>query len=142
MTLTTILKKVLTKKYRFDINRLVITLEAENKCQLTSSSAIEMRVSQLSCASKKWTVCKMDRNQGLLCLLPSENGVVHLKGSLLKHDSSTSGLVYTDVPLGPTIVSVEVMGKGNYFFSIFFREERERECVLRGLRNSNPWLNI
>ena len=90
------------------MNRLVITLEAENKCQLTNKcSPVEIRLSQLSCISAKWTLEKLDREQGLLCLLPSESGVVHLKGCRLEQPSSggAGGLVYSDVPLGPTLVS-------------------------------------
>jgi hypothetical protein len=91
---------------RFDLNRLVVNVEVENKCQLTNTSAaVEMRVSQISCISRKWTLEKLDREQGLLCLLPSESGIVHLKGSRLECQSS-EGLVYSDVPLGPTLVSV------------------------------------
>ena len=67
-------------------------VEAENKCQLSSASAaaaVEMRVSQVSCISTRWTTEKLDREQGLLCLLPSESGVVHLKGS--RHEEREEG---------------------------------------------------
>ena len=87
------------------MNHLVVNVEAENKCQLTNTTAaVEMRVSQISCISRKWTLEKLDREQGLLCLLPSESGAVHLKGSRLEWQTSR-GLVYSDVPLGPTLVS-------------------------------------
>ncbi len=95
-----------THHHRFDLNKLVVTLETENKCQLTdTSTAVEFRVSQLSCVSRKWTLDKMDREQGLLCLLPSESGVVHLKGSRVDQLEDGQLLVYSDVPLGPTLVS-------------------------------------
>ena len=84
---------------RFDLNHLVVNVEAENKCQLTNTTAaVEMRV---SCISRKWTLEKLDRE---LCLLPSESGAVHLKGSRLEWQTSRR-LVYSDVPLGPTLVS-------------------------------------
>ena len=36
---------------RFDFNHLVVNVEAENKCQLTNTTAaVEMRVSQISCS--------------------------------------------------------------------------------------------
>ncbi len=40
---------------------------------------------------------------GLLCLQPSESGVVQLRGTRLT--TPTSNLCYSDVPLGPTVVS-------------------------------------
>lgn len=90
----------------------MVTVETENKCQLTNTSAaVEMRVSQLSCISHKWTLERLDREQGLLCLLPSESGVVHLKGSRLERQTS-GGLVYSDIPLGPTLVSSGVCLEG------------------------------
>ena len=60
----------------------------------------------------------MDSQQGLLCLLPSEKGVVHLKGTQVQcpgvwHHAeenraasygSADELVCSDVPLGPTLV--------------------------------------
>jgi len=86
----------------------VVTLEVENKCELGSGSgAVELRVSQLSCVSPIWKVDKLDSQQGLLCLLPSESGVIHLKGSrggCGQHNAG--GLFYSDVPLGPTLVRV------------------------------------
>ena len=68
-----------------------------------SSSGSE-GLSDLLYQSRKWTLEKLDREQGLLCLLPSESGAVHLKGSRLEWQTSR-GLVYSDVPLGPTLVS-------------------------------------
>ena len=81
-----------------------------------------MLSSQVSCISTRWTTEKLDREQGLLCLLPSESGVVHLKGS--RHEERVEGeeegkgegqerrgggtkrgLIYSDIPLGPTLVS-------------------------------------
>ena len=47
----------------FDINHLVVSVEAENRCQLIESSAIELRVLQVSCASSLWTINKMDKQQ-------------------------------------------------------------------------------
>ena len=84
----------------------MVTVEAENKCQLGGvASAVELRVSQLSCVSAKWELGKLDREQGLLCLLPSESGVLHLKGARLpQNHTHKAGLVYSDVPLGPTLV--------------------------------------
>ena len=88
-----------------DLNQLVVTLEVENKCELGSGSgAVELRVSQLSCVSPIWKVDKLDSQQGLLCLLPSESGVVHLKGSHGRGQQDARGLIYSDVPLGPTLV--------------------------------------
>lgn len=86
----------------------MVTVEVENKCQLVGgSSAVELRVSQLSCVSAKWQLGKLDREQGLLCLLPSESGVLHLKGARLPQShTQRAGLVYSDVPLGPTLVRV------------------------------------
>ena len=48
---------------RFDINQLIVSVEAENRCQLIDSSAIELRVLQVSCASSQWTINKMDKQQ-------------------------------------------------------------------------------
>ena len=98
----------------------MVTLEAENKCELVgASSAVELCISQLSCVSPRWRVDKLDPQQGLLCLLPSESGVIHLKGARVRACSESgrgkdagggcgrdgAGLVYSDVPLGPTLVS-------------------------------------
>jgi len=86
----------------FDVNQLIVTVEMENKCQIVDSSAIELRALQLSCISNKWTVNKLDREQGLLCLLPSESGVVHLKASRTTGEQ----LCFSDVPLGQTVVRI------------------------------------
>lgn len=91
---------------------------------MNSSSAVELRISQLSCASLKWRLDKLDRQQGLLCLLPSENGVIHLKGARVEQDTlgnkdgrgGSGGLVYSDVPLGPTLVISCVTVVGVYCF--------------------------
>ena len=49
---------------RFDINQLIITLEFENKCQIVESSAVELRVMQISCVSRRWTIERADDEQG------------------------------------------------------------------------------
>ncbi len=100
-----------------DLNQLVVTLEVENKCELTGGhGAVELRVSQISCLSSSWQVQKLDRQQGLLCLLPSESGVIHLKGVRTRPPEDAGrglgergdgkALVHSDVPLGPTLVSL------------------------------------
>lgn len=51
------------------MNRVVITVESENRCHLSDRSAVELRILQISCASTKWKVNKMDRGQGtVLCM--------------------------------------------------------------------------
>ena len=49
------------------MNRVVITVESENRCHLSDRSAVELRILQISCASAKWKVNKMDRGQGIFC---------------------------------------------------------------------------
>ena len=46
------------------MNRVLVTIEAENRCQLSSATAAEVRVTQVSCVSREWSIKKMDRGQG------------------------------------------------------------------------------
>ena len=42
---------------------------------------------------------------GIMTLLPSESGVIHLKASRISQSHSQSQLYFSDVPFGPTMVS-------------------------------------
>ena len=42
---------------------------------------------------------------GIMTLLPSEGGVIHLKASRISQSQSQSQLYFSDVPFGPTMVS-------------------------------------
>ena len=42
---------------------------------------------------------------GIMTLLPSEGGVIHLKASRINQSQSQSQLYFSDVPFGPTMVS-------------------------------------
>ena len=42
---------------------------------------------------------------GIMTLLPSESGVIHLKASRINQSHSQSQIYFSDVPFGPTMVS-------------------------------------
>jgi hypothetical protein len=42
---------------------------------------------------------------GIMTLLPSESGIIHLKASRIDQSHSQSQLYFSDVPFGPTMVS-------------------------------------
>ncbi len=46
----------------FDLNRVLLTVEAENK--LSPGVAGEVRITQVSCVSPSWSITKTDRGQG------------------------------------------------------------------------------
>ena len=41
---------------------------------------------------------------GIMTLLPSESGVIHLKASRISQSHSQSQIYFSDVPFGPTMV--------------------------------------
>lgn len=129
----------------FDVNQLVLTLEAENRCQIVESTAAELRVMQVSCVSRQWSISKLDQKQGVLPLLPGEGGTVLLKASRTQKPAEPDQLCFSDVPLGLTTVCSSQFPSADLFLGSSAcralcpeMAEREGPSRRRGVSSSAP----